>query len=403
MFGIDDLAAATLGSGIIGGLGNVISGLFGSSASSEANETNVMLAREGRDWQSAENQKARDFQERMWNAQNAYNSPANQRKLAQEAGYNPYLLVSNGLGSGAGSVGSAPMSGAPDVAKVSPVNPMSGLGAASDTFASMVRMLPQVEQVESNKRLQSSQIVKNLTDSIIKAYDELGPKGAQDVWSKIAPYLKSIDLSGSRSDIRFNEFLKDELSARYNLDMDSLNKEIEYNLGKKYGEQKIQANLQKLSFEISEIVGRLNTMYVQNEALIKQTAADMVVKSAYAFMLRKEGEKFVADAKTVNEMRQFVVKTAKHTANLRGIDDYFATAEKESSSELVGFMTSTEGREAKREAYRIPLVRNADALWTALDKAFSDYIKVSSGGSAGSYGSSIGYSGSETGSTFFGW
>lgn len=381
------LAAGTLGAGIVGGLGNIISGLFGSSAQSKANETNVMLAREGRDWQSVENQKARDFQERMWNAQNYYNSPANQRRLAQEAGYNPYLLVSNGLGSGAGSIGSALMSGAPDVARVSPVNPMSGLGAASDTFANMVRMLPQVEQVESNKRLQSSEIVKNLTDSIIKAYDELGAKGAREVWSNIAPYLKSLDLSGSRSDIRFNEFLKDELSARYNLDMDSLNKEIEYNLGRKYGEQKIQSNLQKLSYEISEIVGRLNTMNVQNDALMKQTAADMVVKAAHAFMLRKEGDKFIADTQTANEMREWVVKSAEHLSKIKEVDAQFKQAEWDSSSALIGYMTSREGREKKREVYRRNIREKSDALVRTFDKLFGEYVKVSSGGSSSGYGS----------------
>lgn len=52
----------------------------------------------------------------------------------------------------------------------------------------------------------------------------------------------------------------------------------------------------------------------------------------------------------------------------------------ESASEMVGFMTSQRGRHARSEAYRIPLERKADALWTAVDKTFSDYIKVNAGG-----------------------
>lgn len=86
-------AALTGGTGLIG---SVLGGIF----SNKANKANARLTRE-------ENQKDRDFQhneaelsynrqKELINAQNEYNSFANQRKLAEAAGLNPYRLFDQG-------------------------------------------------------------------------------------------------------------------------------------------------------------------------------------------------------------------------------------------------------------------------------------------------------------------
>ena len=54
------------------GIGSVASSLFSINAQKE------------------ENQKNRDFALEMWNRQNEYNSPSNQRKLLEAGGYNPH-------------------------------------------------------------------------------------------------------------------------------------------------------------------------------------------------------------------------------------------------------------------------------------------------------------------------
>lgn len=46
--------------------------------------------------QKKENQKNRDFQREMWNANNEYNTPKNQMARLQEAGINPHLAYANG-------------------------------------------------------------------------------------------------------------------------------------------------------------------------------------------------------------------------------------------------------------------------------------------------------------------
>lgn len=389
----DPLTALAIGSSVVNG----ISSLFSSNS---ANETNIRLARENREWQSKENQLNRDWQESMWNKQNEYNTPANQRRLAEEAGYNPYLLSSQQLGSGAGSAGAPSMVGAPNPAHVSPVNPV---GSMVDTASQLLPVIQQGQQVESNVELQHSKAVQALVGTAIGAYDKLGYKGYLEVMDKIEPILSQINLSGSRSDVVFENQIKNWLSQRYNTDMDSLNKELSYSLGTRYSEKQIQAGLEKIQYDISEIVGRLNTMNVQNQALLDRTAAEVVEKTAAAFNLRKSGEKYEADAKTVNALRGYLEKSVKAQAEIKSVDAYFANARKDSSSDLVGFQTSREGREALREAYRIPLIRKSNALWTAIDKTFSEYVKVSSGGSAGTAGTYEVGNTAESGSTVYGW
>ena len=46
--------------------------------------------------QKKENQKNRDFQREMWNANNEYNKPINQMARLEEAGINPHLAYANG-------------------------------------------------------------------------------------------------------------------------------------------------------------------------------------------------------------------------------------------------------------------------------------------------------------------
>ena len=160
MFGIDDLAAATLGSAVIGGVAN----LFGQKS---ANDTNVMLAEDARNWQTVENKKNRDWQEMMWNKQNEYNTPANQRKLFEEGGYNPYLLGRENLGSGAGAAGTPSMTGTPPVAHVNPLD----YGAVINPS---LQLLQSGLQVEANQEDQHSKAISNMVRVAIDAYKELG-------------------------------------------------------------------------------------------------------------------------------------------------------------------------------------------------------------------------------------
>lgn len=76
--------ASVIGSGI-SAIGNALGGVFSS-------QSNKKLMREQMRWQ--ESMYARQLQDARenWRMQNQYNSPANQRKLLEEAGYNPAMM-----------------------------------------------------------------------------------------------------------------------------------------------------------------------------------------------------------------------------------------------------------------------------------------------------------------------
>lgn len=107
LFGIDDLAAATLGSALLGG----ITDLFGSSSASSSAQAQAAAIRDAASKQAEatkyssdqylfgvqatnqmnreENALARQFQWDMWNATNEYNDPKNEVARLLAAGLNP--------------------------------------------------------------------------------------------------------------------------------------------------------------------------------------------------------------------------------------------------------------------------------------------------------------------------
>lgn len=111
--------------------------------------------------QAAENQKNRDFNERMmreanmwnldmWNKQNEYNLPANQIMRLKQAGINPNLFYSNGSMSSAGSV--AP---SPSASSSGGISPMPLVSAKLDNMMA----LAQIENIKAdtaNKRSEGS-------------------------------------------------------------------------------------------------------------------------------------------------------------------------------------------------------------------------------------------------------
>jgi hypothetical protein len=100
---------------LIGALGAI----GGAALGAASNNRNVSQNQMNNEFNAREAQKARDFQLEMWNRQNEYNSPANQRKLRSEAGYNPYLGYDSNTGV-AGSTGSTSQAQAASPLAVNP-------------------------------------------------------------------------------------------------------------------------------------------------------------------------------------------------------------------------------------------------------------------------------------------
>ena len=290
-------------------LGSLASSIFGSSAQDRANETNIRIAQENRDWQSSENALNRQWQERMWNLENQYNTPSAMKQRLEQAGYNPYALFDAQGSLKGGSVGTPSMVGAPNAPTVLPSNPMAGLGYLGQSIGLGL----QAKQVNAESANQTAQAQATIIKALSQAYQELGKKGFYALSKSIMPYMMSVNPDESF----WSSKLRSEI---YNLDMDSLNKELSYNLSKEYSPQQIQTGIQEANYRISEIVGRLNTMRISNDVMIKKLANETIVAAAQAFKLKKEGDYFVANESTVNALRKYLVESAKNSSLLSAND-----------------------------------------------------------------------------------
>lgn len=105
-----------IGSNLLGGLGN----LFSFNSQRKAQEEQQAFIKEQnmlqRTFESQEAQKAYNRQVDFFNLQNKYNSPSNQRKLMEDAGFNPYSMYGDVAG-GSVSTGSssAPQAHSPSI------------------------------------------------------------------------------------------------------------------------------------------------------------------------------------------------------------------------------------------------------------------------------------------------
>lgn len=104
--------SSTFGEGMVSGMFGTISNAIGSGVNFGLNKRTM---REQNKFNAQEAYKQRQWLERQWHANNFWNSPANQKRLLVEAGYNPYMQgemqagqATSGSPSSASSVGAIP-------------------------------------------------------------------------------------------------------------------------------------------------------------------------------------------------------------------------------------------------------------------------------------------------------
>ena len=87
------IAPLVLG-GIIAAGASLAGNAIGSASQSKVNDTNLQISRENNEFNAAEAEKQRNWQESMWDKNNEYNSPS----AMISRGLNPYIGSSAGAG-----------------------------------------------------------------------------------------------------------------------------------------------------------------------------------------------------------------------------------------------------------------------------------------------------------------
>lgn len=183
-----------IGSAISTGAG-ILGSIFGSNGAKRTNQTNLQIARETNQanmqiakeaneanyklWQE-QNQANID----MWNMENDYNSAINQRKRLEDAGLNPYLMMSGGSAGTAGSISSAT-----PTPTVTPT--MQGATIQNPVVTTPFdQAMQQVGQMLYNHSVQKEQIRSQQLDNEMKEID-LQFKPLEKLYEKNSKHFQS--------------------------------------------------------------------------------------------------------------------------------------------------------------------------------------------------------------------
>lgn len=217
----------------------LIDGLFGFGNTRRTNKTNLQIARETNAANLALAQQQNAWNLEQWNRQNEYNSPAHQRDLLIEAGFNPNLY--GGDGATAGQLVSAPLANQ----QAATVNPMpAGLFSGFDDILNPLRLELEKKRLESDIKKADAEVKKSGAETD-KIYQDI--RQAQEVF----PFLKST--------AEFQSY-----SARANATVDDAS--TQYRIAELYLDNKAkEAVIKATNEQIKEIRSRCRLIAAQTD------------------------------------------------------------------------------------------------------------------------------------------
>lgn len=278
---MDPIIGGSLVSAGTGLLGNMFSNIFGSRNRDRTNETNLKIAQMNNEWNAQEAAKNRDFvtSERIaqndwnleqWNRENEYNSASSQRERLEEAGLNPYLMMSGASAGTASSVGSSSGSTSPNTPSAQsvqqiPFEPKYDFSGVSDAINAYY------ENKKTALASQGIDISNQLDTQFGSAYRE----------SQIASLL----------DGRFELLNPKYKTSRYNEAPNLLGIDLE---SKRQAVQSMKSNIELTRAQESLAYVNADTQNILNKYLPMQSQADLWVKASQVYenyasgMLSKE-------------------------------------------------------------------------------------------------------------------
>lgn len=152
-----------VGAALIGAIGS----LAGAAMSGAANSDNAHINEMNNYYNSIEAEKARKFQEHMWEREADYNSASSQVRRYSEAGLNPYLMMNNGsAGSVSGASSASQAQAAPPLAMDAGVYSNFGaqLGRAAQMLYEESQSNAMVQNLQSQKEVNTAQAYQLLSN-----------------------------------------------------------------------------------------------------------------------------------------------------------------------------------------------------------------------------------------------
>ena len=182
-------------------VGQVASSIGNAVSANKTNKTNMAINQMNNEFNAAEAEKARQFQLDMFNRTNEYNTASAQRSRLEEAGLNPYLMMSGGSSGAAQSSGSSV-----------PASASTPLSMQRQDFSGIGNILSSALQISNQSKLTDAQ-VQNLQ----------GQKSLAD--AQVQQTLSNVDWYKLGSE--YKNWLKTTGAVRANLSLSTDKQQLE--------------------------------------------------------------------------------------------------------------------------------------------------------------------------------
>ena len=293
--------ATVIGSGI-SAIGNAFGGVLSS-------QSNKKLMREQMHWQEAMYQRQLQDARENWQMQNEYNSPANQRKLLEEAGYNPGMMgsdlqsVSSADNIALGNVPSAPSY------SMTPNYIADTVNSATQAFSTLVAAHAAKQNADTNARNAD-------TNSRNAAINQQNADTQSTLaYNSNALTRQNIQLAAQENAFK-SEFMQSQITQmRANSNLVRVQTGIAA-ITKEWLPYEKSMQLSKLSADIDNVLTDVKLKKVSikvGEAQVKQLLSSAAL--------------LIEQAKTARELRPSQVSASEtHAGNLRkGVSDTFVS------------------------------------------------------------------------------
>ena len=293
--------ASVIGSGI-SAVGNALGGVLSS-------QSNKKLMREQMRWQ--ESMYARQLQDARdnWRMQNEYNSPANQRKLLEDAGYNPAMMGADlQSASSADNIAMGNVPSAPSYS-MTPNYIADTVNSATQAFSTLVAAHVAKQNADTNS--------KNADTNAKNA--GINQQNA-DTQSALAYHSNALTRQNIQLAAQENAFKSEFMSNQIN-QMRANTNLVRVQTGiaaitKEWLPYEKSMQLSKLSADIDNVLED-----------VKLKKVSIKVGEAQVRQLLSSAQLLIAQTKTANELRSSQVSASEtHASNLRkGISDTFTS------------------------------------------------------------------------------
>lgn len=341
----DVAAAANIAGNFLNFIGQMDANNINATQSERWRNTTIEQNRLNRDWQSAENRAAEAWQEKMWNLQNAYNTPTAIRQRLQEAGYNPWISGSGGgnLQSLAGSAGQGHSGSASQLPLGSPIpaqNPFGGLNGIAQALG-----------IDAQISNQNAKTLNELIDGFNKASQTFGYDRAQKMYE---PLIRGVSGSDSQTNLIFQ-------NARMALEEKRLKVAYQESVNE-WLPRLNQATVDKNDQWITESVARIGKM--ASDVKVNDEKIDLMITEEAKNIAEKNH--LNADTKTINAIRDSLANKMDQEAVLMSYQR--ESAGMDVTSKRADFIQESEGRkwqmsdEGKKEGTQNIVTRKNGAL-----------------------------------------